>query len=247
MYKKFILFLSLFFIFSCVRRNVVVVVKEENVEELFNTGLKLMTENKYGRAIKYFNKIVNEYPHSNYLIKSQFFLAECYFQKKDYEKAKLEYEFYIKTFPYAEDYENAFYKSLVCNLKLLKKVKGISRLEELKENFLDFQESYPENQFSKEVKSYVNTIDSLIAQNFFDIAFLYYKNGELNPAKIYFEYIKNNFPNTYFKFYSLYYLAEISYKNNEIEKGEKYLKEIIKDGDDNLKLKAKKLLAKWKK
>ncbi len=221
--------------------------KEKNVEELFKTGLKLMNESKYERAIKYFNKIVNEYPHSGYLIKSQFLLAECYFQKKDYEKAKLEYEFYMKTFPYAEDYENAFYKSLICNLKLFKKSQRISILEELKENFLAFKKSYPEGQFSKEIQSYVNTIDSLIAKNFFDIAFLYYKNGELNPAKIYFEYVINNFPNTSFKFHSLYYLAEISYKNNEREKVENYLKEIIKEGKDNLKLKAQKLLTKWKK
>ncbi|MEO0097462.1 MAG: outer membrane protein assembly factor BamD [candidate division WOR-3 bacterium] len=244
MFKRFLILLSLFLLFACAKR---AIIKEENVEELFNTALKSMAENKYEIAIKYFNKIVSEYPHTSYLIKSQFLLAECYFQKGDYEKAKLEYEFYIKTFPYAEDYENALYKSLVCDLKLLKKSQNIFALQELKENFLEFQENYPESQFSKEVQNYINSIDSLIAQNFFDIAVLYYKNGELKGAEAYFEYIKNNFPNTSFKFHSLYYLAEISYKNSEIEKAENYLKEIIKEGEDDLKLKAQKLLAKWKK
>ena len=244
MSKKILLILTLFIFFTCDKKNIII---QENVTELFDSGIKAMAENKYDIAIKYFNKIVNEYPHSAYLIKSQFLLAECYFQKKDYEKAKLEYEFYTKTFPYAEDYEKAIYKTLLCDLKLLKKTQNLSALEELKEKFLEFQENYPLSQFSKEAENCVIIIDSLIAQNLFDIAFLYYKNGELNGAKTYFEYIKNNFPKVSLKFRSLYYLAELAYKNNEIEKAESYLNEIIKEGDSNLKIQAQKLLAKWKK
>ncbi|MDW8113516.1 MAG: outer membrane protein assembly factor BamD [candidate division WOR-3 bacterium] len=242
MSKKLFIFFFLL-LFACAKKNVI---KEENVEELFNTGVKLMEENKYNKAITYFNKIVNEYPHTGYLIKSQFLLAECYFQKKDYEKAKLEYEFYAKTFPYGEDYENALYKSLVCDLKILSKSKNLSALEELKEKFLEFQENYPESKFSNEVGNYINNIDSLIAKNFFDIAFLYYKNNELKGAEIYFEYVKDNFPNTSFKIFSLYFLADIYYKNNEKEKAQEYLEEVIKKGNDELKAKAQKLLAKWK-
>lgn len=243
MSKKFfiLIFISLFLL--CAKRNIV---KEENVEELFNTGIRLMKENKYDKAITYFNKIVNEYPHTGYLIKSQFLLAECYFQKKDYEKAKLEYEFYTKTFLYAEDYEQALYKTLVCELKLAKNSKNFSILEELKEKFLEFQENYPESQFSKDVENSINTIDSLIAKNFFDIAFLYYKNNEFKGAEIYFKYVKDNFPNTSFQIFSLYFLADIYYKNNEKEKAKEYLEEVIKKGDNELKLKAEKLLIKWK-
>lgn len=243
MSKRFLIFLFLLLLFACAKRSTV---KEENVEELFNTGIRLMAEKKYDKAITYFNKIVNEYPYTGYLIKSQFLLAECYFQKKDYEKAKLEYEFFTKNFPYVEDYEDALYKILLCDLKILSKSKNLSALEELKEKFLEFQENYPESKFSKDIENHLKTIDSLIAKNFFDIAFLYYKNGELRGAEIYFEYVKDNFPNTPFKFSSLYFLAEIFYQNKEIEKAENYLKEIIQDGDDELKLKAEKLLAKWK-
>lgn len=242
MHNQFlILLLSFLLFFSCTSKNLI---KEENVEELFQRGNELMSEKKYDKAIKYFSKIVNEYPQASYLIKSQLLLAECYFQKGDFEKAKLEFEFYTKTFPYTEGYETALYKILLCDLKTSK---NLSNLEELKEKFLEYQANFSNNQFSENIKNHLITIDSLIAKNFFDIAFLYYKNDELNAAKIYFEYVKDNFSNTPFKWLSLYFLANIYYQNDEREKAEEYLKEIIRNGDKQLKLKAEKLLSQWKK
>jgi len=244
MFKKFLLILLLFSIFhNCASKKLI---REENAEELFQKANELMDKKKYDQAIKYFSKIVNEYPHTNYIVKSQFLLAECYFLKGDFFQAKLEYEFYTQTFPYAEDYQTALYKILLCDLKNLRKAKNLTSLEELKERFLEFQTNFPDNQFSADIKAHLLTIDSLIAQGFFDIAFLYYKNDELNAAKIYFEYVKDNFPETPFKGASLYFLANICYRNNEKEKAKEYLQQVIENGEKSLKEKAKKLLSQWK-
>jgi outer membrane assembly lipoprotein YfiO len=245
MFKKFSFIFIFFFIFdNCAPKKFI---KAENVEELFQRANELMDKKKYDQAIKYFTKIINEYPQTNYLIKSQFLLAECYFLKGDYAQAKLEYEFYTQNFPYAENYETALYRLLLSDLKTLKKTKNLTSLEELKEKFLEFQTNFPDNQFVNEIKSHLLTIDSLIAQSFFDIALLYYKNDELIAAKIYFEYVKDNFSETPFKWSSLYFLAHIHYRNNEKEKAKEYLQEIIEKGDKQLKEKAEKLLSQWKK
>lgn len=54
---------------------------------VFEKGKKLFQEAKYEKAIKEFNKIINEYPLSSYKVESHFFVAESYFLQKDYKSS----------------------------------------------------------------------------------------------------------------------------------------------------------------
>jgi TolA-binding protein len=54
---------------------------------VFEKAKKLFKDAKYEKAIREFNKIINEYPLSSYKVESHFFVAESYFLQKDYKSS----------------------------------------------------------------------------------------------------------------------------------------------------------------
>jgi len=68
-------------------------------EALYAAAYELYKEGKYERARAEFQSFLKAFPHTEYSANAQFWIGECYYFEKNYEKAILEYEKVVKNHP----------------------------------------------------------------------------------------------------------------------------------------------------
>ena len=68
-------------------------------ESLYAAAYETFKEGKYEKARTDFQNFLKLYPRSEYSGKAQFWIGECYYNEQQYEKAILEYEKVVTTFP----------------------------------------------------------------------------------------------------------------------------------------------------
>lgn len=72
--------------------------KKTNKETAYAAACKTFKKGKYNRARVEFQKFLKQFPDTEYSDNAQFWIGECYFFEKEYEKAILEYEKVIKNY-----------------------------------------------------------------------------------------------------------------------------------------------------
>ena len=72
--------------------------KKTNKETAYAAACKTFKEGKYNRARVEFQKFLKQFTDTEYSDNAQFWIGECYFFEKEYEKAILEYEKVIKNY-----------------------------------------------------------------------------------------------------------------------------------------------------
>lgn len=88
--------------------------KEKSYEEAYKTFKK----GDYNGARDKFRKFVEIFPSSEYSDNAQFWIGECYYFEKDYEKAILEYENVITKYPKGNKVPNALLKQALSFMEL---------------------------------------------------------------------------------------------------------------------------------
>jgi tol-pal system protein YbgF len=73
--------------------------KKQDKETMYSTAYQIFKDGNYDKARTEFHNFLAVYPDSEYSDNAQFWIGECYFFEKNYEKAILEYEKVAKNFP----------------------------------------------------------------------------------------------------------------------------------------------------
>jgi len=87
-------------------------------EKAYAEAYKTFREGDYKGAREKFRKFVKIFPATEYSDNAQFWIGECYYFEKNYEKAILEYENVIKNYPKGNKIPNAFLKQALSFMKL---------------------------------------------------------------------------------------------------------------------------------
>ncbi len=66
---------------------------------MYQKGLSLVRDGNYNQAAVTFKEFLQKYPKSSFTGNSQYWLAECYYAQKDYQRAIKEYQATITSFP----------------------------------------------------------------------------------------------------------------------------------------------------
>jgi TolA-binding protein len=66
---------------------------------IYERARKSFADEKYDKAIKEFNRLLDEYPLSSHVVESRFFVAESYFLKKDYKNSLLQIDEMVTQYP----------------------------------------------------------------------------------------------------------------------------------------------------
>lgn len=70
-----------------------------NEATLYQKGLSLVRDGNYTQAATSFREFLQKYPKSSFDGNAQYWLAECYYAQKDYQRAIKEYQTTISTYP----------------------------------------------------------------------------------------------------------------------------------------------------
>jgi outer membrane protein assembly factor BamD len=179
-----------------------------SAQELFDQGLAQMRKKDYKRAILSFQKITIEFAATRYASDAQFYLAEAYLGRNDFDQAAIEYEFLTVNYSTSPFYEEALYKTAYCSFRQAPRTSldqtDLAKTEDLLGLFI---ERFPESRFLPQVDSLRAEIATRYARKQFDAGLLYARAGEYASAQIYFEYVQQNYPDASIASENTYWLA----------------------------------------
>jgi len=104
-------------------------------ESLYAAAYELFKEAKYEKSREAFENFLKQYPDTEFSDNAQFWIGECYYFEKKYEKAIVEYEKVAKNFPEGNKVPYALLKQGLSFLKLGDKASGKLLLQQVTKDY----------------------------------------------------------------------------------------------------------------
>ncbi len=104
-------------------------------ESLYAAAYELFKEAKYEKSREAFENFLKQYPDTEFSDNAQFWIGECYYFEKKYEKAIVEYEKVTKNFPEGNKVPYALLKQGLSFLKLGDKASGKLLLQQVTKDY----------------------------------------------------------------------------------------------------------------
>jgi tol-pal system protein YbgF len=104
-------------------------------ESLYAAAYELFKEAKYEKSREAFENFLKQYPDTEFSDNAQFWVGECYYFEKKYEKAIVEYEKVTKNFPEGNKVPYALLKQGLSFLKLGDKASGKLLLQQVTKDY----------------------------------------------------------------------------------------------------------------
>lgn len=110
-------------------------VRATDKESLYNAAYELFKEAKYEKSREAFESFLKQYPDTEFSDNAQFWIGECYYFEKKYEKAIVEYDKVTKNFPEGNKVPYALLKEGLSFLKLGDKASAKLLLQQVIKDF----------------------------------------------------------------------------------------------------------------
>jgi tol-pal system protein YbgF len=109
--------------------------KTADKESLYAAAYELFREGKYDKSREGFENFLKQYPDTEFSDNAQFWIGECYYFEKKYEKAIIEYDKVTKSFPDGNKVPYALLKQGLSFLKLGDKASAKLLLQQVIKDF----------------------------------------------------------------------------------------------------------------
>ncbi|MDH4210645.1 MAG: outer membrane protein assembly factor BamD [candidate division WOR-3 bacterium] len=214
-------------VLSCAARETLVPL--EPVSE-YERAMSLFDKKQYQKAAEAFERILFYYPSSEYVDDAQYWLSRAYLEMKDYDQAVIEFNYLIRNFPNSALVEQAhFYRAKANLLGAPSYEKDLSDLKRAIQLFDEFLTRYPNSEYTDEARKEILTARNLLAKKELENGKLYEKLKEPEAALLYYEYIRNNYPETESAGEATYRRARILEKQGQFEEALELYKELLED------------------
>lgn len=117
---------------------------------LYDAGLNAFTARKYDEAQRSFADFMKNYPTHSMAPDTQYYLAECYFQRNQFPDAALAYDTVITKFAKSSRAPGAYLKQGICFSKMNQKAAAKARMNEL-------IKKYPNSPEAARAKTFLKT------------------------------------------------------------------------------------------
>jgi outer membrane protein assembly factor BamD len=169
-----------------------------DAEDLFGRGKQYFEQKKYDKAAEDFREVVFNYSGTRIASDAAFLLGECSFNRGEYETAIDDYLQFLADYPTAARADEAqirlaeSYLRLSPNFALDQSETGDKALAAVDKFF----EKYPDSKLADRAAAMRVEIQEKLARKDFEAGKFYVKRKQYRSAKIYFEGIIKEFPNT---------------------------------------------------
>jgi outer membrane protein assembly factor BamD len=178
-------------------------------DELYERAVKELEESDTQKAIDLFQRIIYEFPGSEYIELSRLGLAEAYYEGEDYLLAANEYERFSNEFAMSRHADKALFLAAHAHEKVTENY-PLDQTETRKaiELYERVDLRFPSSTYadSAAVRSYF--LRDRLARKAFENGYFYYKRKFYDSAIIYFETMIEEFRQTSWLAPAYYYLAE---------------------------------------
>lgn len=186
----------------------------ENARVQFERAMKQYEKGKFLNAIEDFQVLVYNFPGADFIDSAQYFLAHSYYGNKDHEIAAVEFQRLVNSYPQSELSDDAQYMAGVCYVKNTPKHYGLDQ-EDLKRAITalnNFILDNPESPLIEEARTMIIGAQTKLARKEYENGVLYFKVLDYTAAKIYFQYVIDEYTDTEYAPKALFKLAEIEYR-----------------------------------
>lgn len=178
-------------------------------EKLYSDGMKKMHEQEYTDALKYFDRVIQEYPYSALASKAQLMESYAYYKTAKFEEAVAALDDYINLYPGEKSIAYAYYLKALCYYDQIVDTKlDQSMTEKAKTILTEVINRFPKSDYARDSKFKLNLVMDHLAGKEMDIGRFYQKKGNLISAINRFEIVVEDYQTTTHIEEALYRLVE---------------------------------------
>ncbi|SYZ73266.1 Outer membrane assembly lipoprotein YfiO [Candidatus Zixiibacteriota bacterium] len=188
-----------------------------NVYAQFDIAKKEYDQKHYLKAIQGFQRVVFNFPGATIVDTAQYYLAMSYYENHEYELASVEFNRLITNYPQSAFADDAQFLAGVCMYKATPKHYGLDQEELTKaiKALEDFITDNPDSPRLDEARGVINEARTRLAKKQYQNGLLYWKMGNYEAARIYFQLVVDEYTDTQFASFSLFKLGEILSKQSK--------------------------------
>ncbi|MBT9145042.1 MAG: Outer membrane protein assembly factor BamD [candidate division WS2 bacterium] len=158
---------------------------------------RLFAESNYSRARKLFQFLSERLPFGEKAARVQYKIGLSYFYDDDFSEAALHYKGVIENYPQSPYAEKALFGIAMAYLnQSTAPPRDQTMTGRAREEFKNFQQLFPDSPLQKDAEEKLFSLNEQLAEHLYRIGTFYKKQGELAAAKIYYESILNDYPET---------------------------------------------------
>jgi outer membrane protein assembly factor BamD len=226
MKHTFLIGLGILYLFLCCSHTPPV--GKLDAEDQYLLAKEKFDAHNYDQALLEFQKLIWNYPGSDYVDEAQYHLAECYRLQEDYATAVVEYSRLLRNYSQsslapAAQYHLAlsyYEQSLPSHLDQDFTRKAIAELDL-------FLEDYPASEYFPKARELLLRARSKLAKKDFDNAKLYYKMDDYDAAIIYIEELLEEYDDTEWTDDAQYLLGECYRSQEKWEQALKAYRQVL--------------------
>ena len=211
-----VLVLSIFLLFSCSKKNEIIVsdpTEEEVALELYAEAVKALQEGDSFYAAKKFREVESLMSQYKWASKASLMASYADYTRNAYSNAIFSLERHIKNYPADENLPYAHYLIAICYFEqILDEKKELEPLLKAKEKFEFIMQAYPNTDYGTDARFKLDLIVDQLAAKEMSIARFYMKTGKWIPALNRFKIVVEKYDRTVFVEEALHRLVEIYYK-----------------------------------
>ncbi|MBN2372993.1 outer membrane protein assembly factor BamD [bacterium] len=178
-------------------------------QELYNQAMDYLGKDKFRKAEEVFGRLTEEYPESPLMAKTRLNRADCYFQLKEFDSARAEYERFLNLHPLHSKADMARFR---IGQTFFKQILGPDRDQtytiKALESFERFLKEYPQSQMTEEAKDSVSKCRLRLSEHDLYVARFYLKTGSYKAARGRLQKIWSLYPEVPWRDETLYLLSQ---------------------------------------
>lgn len=216
-------------VLSCAARETTVPLE---AKDEFERAMSLFENKNYRKAVEAFERILFYHPSSEYVDDAQYWLARSYLEAKTYDQAIIEFDYLIRNFPNSTLLEPAyFYRAKAHLLNAPSYEKDLTDLKRAIQMFDEFLTRFPNSEHSDAARQEILTARNLLAKKELENGKLYEKLNEPEAALLYYQYIRDNYPETESAGEAAYRSAGIHKNNGRLEQALELYRELLENDE----------------
>lgn len=175
----------------------------------FKSAMELYNKNDNFKAQMAFQRIIYSFAGQTFIDTAQYYLAMSFFRMKDYPESITEFRRLLSAYPVSAFADDAQYHIALCYYQQSPKYyHDQSDTYDAIDEFSIFLSRYPRSPLKDEAQVKLTELYDKLAKKLYKSGELYLKMHDYEPALIYFQQVRDNYPNTEWARYSLYYSGE---------------------------------------
>ncbi len=216
------------------------VLNKGTVEDQYKMAVKMYEAQKYGKALRLFEKIVPSYRGKPQMERIQFMIAQSNFNEKNYSLAGYYFNRFTGNYPKSSKQEEAAFLSALSYYKAAPSFSlDPTDTNKALESFQKFIDVYPDSDKQEEANKYYTELRSKLEKKYFEIAKTYYRTADYDSrnykaAIVAFDNLLEDYLGTKYKEEALYYRLKAAHdfamKSTQRRKAER-IKEAVKAYD----------------